>query len=152
MVSYPMGEGLAISLDDNEVVASELGDAGRGLGRPDQSHCLFYRTDPTGDPRGARVQRELGAGWRSRRQGRASNYGVAIDAVVCDAKARLADKSVPDDLADAIRRTARAGYAAEAESNPEYFSVFISYSHADSVFANRLYNAIQARGVGLGWT
>src|SRR5262249_43418117 len=61
-----------------------------------------------------------------------------------DAKRRLLGKSVPDDVANAIRATIRS---IEAEADPDYFSVFISYSHADSVFANRLYNALHVRGI-----
>jgi hypothetical protein len=80
-------------------------------------------------------------------KGERSNYGVDFDAVVRDARGRLAGRSVPTDVADAIRATARVGEAPQAEIDPDYFSVFISYSHADSVFANRLYNSLLARGI-----
>jgi hypothetical protein len=89
----------------------------------------------------------IGRGDAFRRSGQIRepcNYGITINAVLLDAKSKLAGKWVPDDVADAIRATTRSG---EAEVNPEYFSVFISYSHADSVFANRLYNALLARGI-----
>ena len=48
---------------------------------------------------------------------------------------------------DAIRATARKEQAVQPESTPDYFAAFISYSHADSVFANRLYNALHVRGI-----
>jgi hypothetical protein len=148
VISYPWGRGLAIALDDNQVVAREFADTAASPHGPVQEHRFFYRAPTEPGSSGGPVFNE---NWElvaiHTGRGDRSNFGVAIGPVVADARSRLAGQSIPEDLADAIRATAGAGGAAEAESDPEYFSVFISYSHADSVFANRLYNALQARGI-----
>jgi hypothetical protein len=144
VISYPLGRGLSMALDDNEVVSHE--QAGRSIGgRPFEAHHFFYRAPTEPGSSGGPVFNEsweLVAVHIGRSKG--SNYGVTIDAVLLDAKNKLVGKSVPDDVADAIRATSQSG---EPEANPEYFSAFISYSHADAVFANRLYNALHARGI-----
>jgi len=153
LISYPMGGGLTIALDDNEVVTRPAGNQFGPEASPSrfQAHHFFYRAPTQPGSSGGPVFNE---NWElvgvhnggSRDIG--ANFAVAIDAVVLDAKSRLAGKSVPDDVADAIRATrmveSRMG---EAETDPEYFSAFISYSHADSVFANRLYHALHAQGI-----
>ena len=148
VVSYPWGQGLAITLDDNQVVARELADAAANPQGPDQAHRFFYRAPTEPGSSGGPVFNE---NWEllgiHNGRGDRSNYGVVIDDVVSDAMSRLVGLSLSNDLADAIRATARVEEAVEVEGDPDYFSVFISYSHADSVFANRLYNALQARGI-----
>ena len=146
VISYPGGGGLTIALDDNEVVTREQQSdtAGNQFGRF-QAHHFFYRAPTEPGSSGGPVFNEsweLAGVHNGHDVGR--NYGVAIDAVLLDAKNRLVGKSVSDDVVNAIRATTRSG---EAEVDPEYFSAFISYSHADSVFANRLYNALHARGI-----
>jgi TIR domain/Trypsin-like peptidase domain len=145
VVSYPAGRGLAIAFKDNEVVAQPSSKLGGLRFGPDRVYC---RAPTEGGSSGGPVfnenweivgihnggLKEIGCNW-----------GVAIDAVVLDARSRLESDSISSDLAASIRAT--AGQIPRAESDPKYFSVFISYSHADSVFANRLYNALQSRGI-----
>src|SRR5262249_5918508 len=130
VMSYPRGLSLTIALDDNDVVvSSEPHKHG-----PSDVHRVFYHASTQERSEGGTVVNE---NWElvaihngSDIPGKC-NWGVAIDAVVLDAKRRLLGKSVPDDVANAIRATIRS---IEAEADPDYFSVFISYSHADSVF------------------
>jgi TIR domain/Trypsin-like peptidase domain len=142
VISYPGGHGLAITLDDNEVVSSSEPD---GTG-PLQGHRIFYHAPTQPGSSGGPVFNEnwelIGIHMGSKPT--YSNYCIVIDDLVLDAKNRLVGKSVPDDVAEAIRATIRSG---EAEVDPAYFSAFISYSHTDSVFAHRLYNALNARGI-----
>jgi hypothetical protein len=147
VMSYPRGLGLTIALDDNDVVSSEPSQYG-----PLHVNRVFYNAPTEMGSSGGPVYNEnwelvgIHNGMHSAGTGEPfqCNFGIAIDAVVPDAKRRLLGKSVPDDVANAIRATIRSR---EAEADPEYFSVFISYSHADSVFANRLYNALLTRGI-----
>jgi hypothetical protein len=142
VVSYPRGLELSIALDDNDVVSAEPSKYG-----PLHVHRVFYHAPTEPGSSGGPVFNEnweLVAFHTGAHIAAQCNYGIAIDAVVLDAKRRLLGKSVPDDVANAIRATIRSR---EAEADPDYFSVFISYSHADSVFANRLYNALHAQGI-----
>jgi len=147
VVSYPRGGGLAVSLDDNEVVALE-GERSQSRGGPDRVHRLHYRAPTEPGSSGGPVFNE---NWElvAIHNGRDDrcNWGVTIDAVIRDARSRLVAPSIAQDVAESIRATARDGRMAGPEPDPNYFSAFISYSHADSVFANRLYNALHARGI-----
>lgn len=147
VISYPLGGGLTITLDDNEVVTRDL-ETPSNWGGPDRAHRLLYRAPTEPGSSGGPVFNE---NWElvAVHNGRddRSNYGVTIDAVLLDAKKRLVGQSISDEVVDAIRATARASESPQAEADPDYFSAFISYSHADSVFANRLYNALHARGI-----
>jgi hypothetical protein len=146
VVSYPMGRGLTISLDDNDVV-SEPSEAAKTPIGPFLVHRFFYRAPTEPGSSGGPVFNEnweLVGIHNGKQYPGTRNFGVEIGAVLLDAKGRLAGKSVADDVADAIRATRRSR---EAEVNPQYFSAFISYSHADAVFANRLSNALSAQGI-----
>jgi hypothetical protein len=141
VISYPRGGGLAIAFSDNEVVAQpSVGGIWSG---PDR---VYYRapTEPgsSGGPVFNKNWEIVGIHNGGSNDIRC-NWGVAFDAVVLDARSRLEGQSISDDLAASIRATS----APLAESDPKYFSVFISYSHSDSVFANRLYNELQSQGV-----
>ena len=117
VISYPGGGGLTIALDDNEVVTREQQSdtAGNQFGRF-QAHHFFYRAPTEPGSSGGPVFNEsweLAGVHNGHDVGR--NYGVAIDAVLLDAKNRLVGKSVSDDVVNAIRATTRSG---EAEVDP----------------------------------
>ena len=146
VVSYPRGKGLTISLDDNEVVRGHPSRVPVGL---PGSH-VYYRAPTEPGSAGAPVFNENweivaihAGGFRDYE----FNWGIAFDAIVADARRRLADKPLPRKVLVRARAAAKHESNAQAEPNAEYFSVFISYSHADSVFANRLYHALHARGI-----
>jgi hypothetical protein len=149
VISYPLARGLAIALDDNEVVGNDDVAIPGGSALEPASRLLYRAPTEPGSSGGPVFNEnwEIVGIHNGGANGMMCNFGAAFDAVVLDARSRLAGESVPNDLADAIRATARAGEIPQPESDPNYFSVFISYSHADSVFANRLYNSLQARGV-----
>jgi hypothetical protein len=148
VVSYPYGGGLSVSLDDNELLGEIESPAAAPPNGPDPAHILRYRAPTQAGSSGGPVFNE---NWEilAVHVGRHTgfNYGVSIHAVVTDARDRLADVSIPPDEADRIRASAQASTPAQVEPDPAYFSVFISYSHDDSVFAHRLYNALQAQGI-----
>jgi TIR domain/Trypsin-like peptidase domain len=148
VISYPQGGGLAIALDDNDVVAPPSNKQDMTAGR--LTDRLFYHapTEP-GSSGGAVFNQnwEIVGIHNGGNRNLGCNWGVAFDVVVLDARRQLEGRSISNDLADAIRATARPEEIPPPETNPNYFSVFISYSHADSIFANRLYNSLQARGI-----
>ena len=151
VASYPLGGGLALSLSDNDVVAPPPEDAAERAGGANRQRLLYYRAPTAPGSSGAPVFNENWevAGIHIGRRTTA-NFAVPMADVLADVQGKLAAGSgalVPDDEAGAIRATARPGAVTAAEGDPDYFSVFISYSHADTVFATRLYNALQAQGI-----
>jgi Trypsin-like peptidase domain/TIR domain len=144
VISYPRGGGLAIAFSDNEVVAQPSGGLGGGVWfGPDR---VYYRAPREAGSSGGPV---FNKNWEivGIHNGGSldirCNWCVAFGAVVLDARNRLEGQSISNDLAASIRAASRP----LAEADPKYFSVFISHSHLDSVFANRLYEALHAGGI-----
>ena len=140
VMGFPGGRGLEVSLTDNEVLVSDQQHTRPVL--PNSADVLLYRAPTEGGSSGSPVFNEnwelvaihMGADWQSR-----ANFGALIHAVVADATARLEDVVLEEDV---IARVKAAG-----APKPEYMSVFISYSHADAVFADRLFNSLRSEGV-----
>jgi hypothetical protein len=73
-------------------------------------------------------------------RGKSANFGINIKAIIDDAKQKLLGIAITEEVAIKIKETMDRG-------KRKYSSVFISYNHSDSVFANRLYNGLQANGI-----
>jgi hypothetical protein len=143
IISYPLGGGLAVSLDDNVTVNEP----------PDGSHQkagIYYRAPTEPGSSGAPVFNEhweivamhVGGGPHIR-----ANYGVAIAAVVDDVRHELEGFAVPPKIRELIQQQETAASPKVLRESSIYFSVFISYRHADAAFARRLFNALESRGV-----
>jgi hypothetical protein len=145
VVSYPLGEGLAITLDDNDIV--ERDKASKYDVGPDLSHRVFYHAPTEPGSSGGPVFNE---NWEivalHMGRGKSTNYGVALKDILTDVTNKLSNIIISESLAHSIR-SAKTSSGSDGEDEPDYFSVFISYSHADSIFANRLYNSLHARGI-----
>lgn len=144
IISYPRGEGLAVSLDDNVVVeAAEV----QPPAIPNAPNVIFYRAPTEPGASGAPVFNEH---WEivAMHIGRApnANYGVAIDLVIDDARRNLEGLSIPDKIRELVEQPDAASPRVLQDA-ASYFSVFISYRHADAAFARRLLNAFESRGV-----
>jgi hypothetical protein len=145
VISYPRGAALAVSLDDNEVVAQrEL----TTRERPSLESELQYRAPTEPGSSGAPVFNEH---WEvvamhigGERQN--ANFGVSLDAVVEHARRAVAGLSIPKVVRDSIEKQDDVSPTILQEA-PSYFSVFISYRHEDAAFARRLANAFEASGV-----
>jgi hypothetical protein len=142
IISYPLGGGLAVSLDDNLTVNEP----------PERSHQksgIYYRAPTQGGSSGAPVFNEH---WEivAMHVGGAThigaNFGVAISAVVDDARRRLEGFAVPGKIRELIQQQETAASPKILRESRAYFSVFISYRHADAAFARRLFNALESRG------
>jgi hypothetical protein len=144
VISYPRGEGLAVSLDDN-VVVEATPTAPQFLPRPEST--IYYRAPTEPGASGAPVFNEhweivaLHIG-----RGESANYGVAMDLVVEDARSNLEGLSIPQKIRDLVHQQDDASPKVLKDA-ASYCSVFISYRHADSAFARRLLNAFESRGV-----
>jgi hypothetical protein len=140
VLGYPGGRGLEVSLDDNEVLVPSAAETREALVNP--ADVVFYRAPTEPGSSGSAVFNEnweltaihMGSDRRAE-----ANYGARIHAVVEDAKRRLGDVVLEDELIARVK--------ADRTVQREYFSVFISYSHADSVFADRLFNSLRSEGV-----
>ena len=77
---------------------------------------------------------------------RSANWGTVLTRIIEDAGEQLADIDIDPAVLDRVSRS-RTLATTERESEADYYSVFISYSHDDRVFAERLYNALQSRGI-----
>jgi hypothetical protein len=141
VLGYPLGGGLAISLGNTEVVETT---GSRQTIRRDQD-VLMYRAATQSGSSGSPVFNEnwelvaihMGPSPEAR-----ANYGLSFRAAVADASRRLEEVVLEEDLLDRIRADSLA-----RDERPRFSSVFISYSHADETFADRLYNALRANGV-----
>ena len=132
--SYPGGGGLQISLEDNEMVEVDLSQEPNLL----NEHTFSYRTPTLAGSSGAPI---FNQNWEligiHVGRGKSANFGINIKAIIEDARQKLLGIAITEDMAIKIKETIDHG-------KRKYSSVFISYNHSDSVFANRLYNALQA--------
>ena len=139
ILGFPGGRGLEVSLDDNEVLASSEPRTRPALTNPDD--VLMYRAPTEGGSSGSAVFNEnwelaaihMGAEWQQ------ANFGARIHSVMRDAARRLEALVLEEDVAERVKTASRVAV--------DYSSVFISYSHVDSIFADRLFNALRAKGV-----
>jgi hypothetical protein len=139
VLGFPGGRGLQISLDDNAVLPPEHLD---GCELPIKSEVLVYRAPTEGGSSGSPVFNEnweLAAIHMGGRPDRQANYGCPIHAVMNDARRRLADIVLDEETIDRVK--------AARTDLPVYASVFISYSRADSTFADRLFNGLRSAGI-----
>lgn len=142
VISYPMGGGLAVSLDDNAVV----GPTEAGISSEKMVH---YRAPTEMGSSGAPVFNEH---WElvAIHVGGArllANSGVAIDVVVADAQAKLRGFSIPEKTRDLVGQQTSDERPSALRDSPGYYSVFISYRHEDAAFARRLFHALKSQGV-----
>lgn len=137
--SYPEDRGLALSLADNEVLDEPQRAPFRGR--------FFYRAPTAGGSSGGPVFNEK---WElvALHEGGSmhdfyANYGVPLQPIVEDLRKELDGSLILQDLQKRVlpRRVS------EPISEPDYFSVFISYSHVDATFARRLHHALTEHGV-----
>jgi hypothetical protein len=144
VISYPRGEGLAVSLDDNVVVAATQTDP-QFVSRA--KSLIFYRAPTEPGSSGAPVFNEH---WEIVAmhigRGEDANYGVAMDRVVEDARSNLKGLSIPQKIRDLVHQPDDTSPKALQDA-ANYFSVFISYRHEDAAFARRIFNAFESRGV-----
>lgn len=139
VIGYPMGAGLAVSLEDNAVLEQPH--------TASDSTRLFYRSPTAPGSSGSAVfneKWEIVAVHQGSEHEVSANFGLAFDVLAEAATQRL----LSVDIAPGLAERARTVSASQTDqSTPEYFSVFISYSHDDAAFATRLYNALQASGI-----
>lgn len=146
VLGFPGARGLEISLEDNEVLATPENQERPALSNPAQ--VVSYRAPTEPGSSGSAVFNEnwelvgihMGADRRAE-----ANYGARIHPVIADVTRRL--ESVVLDEETIARVKAGGGSERTAETPRVYSSVFISYSHDDSVFADRLFNSLRAEGV-----
>ena len=140
ILGFPGGRGLEISLHDNEVLTPPTEQSRPVL--PNTDDVLFYAAPTEGGSSGSPVFNadwELAAIQMGADRVARANYGARIHAVMADARRRLEGVVLEEDL---VARVKAAGSA-----TVDYASVFISYSHSDSVFADRLFNGLRSAGV-----
>lgn len=134
VVGYPGGGSLAVSLDDNEVIA---------VNEP----MLHYRTATEPGSGGSPVFNsywEVTAVHVLSNLDEAYNAGTLFDVVLNQARSALRHKKVS---APAFEPAGPA----TAQRRPSTLSAFISYNSNDVQFAERLYTALQGRGVRCWW-
>ena len=152
VIGYSGGRTLSISFDDNEVVERDTILANNGgldvsrVAAKEPESQIFYRAPTQGGSSGSPVFNEFWelAALHVGRWERA-NIGIRIDALLDSSRQQLTNTTLPTKLLDQIRAT--RGRTSRAEASADFFSVFISYSHADAAFADRLHKALLANGV-----
>lgn len=142
ILGFPGGRGLEVSLDDNEVLESAPPVTRPAILR--QEDVLMYRAPTEPGSSGSAVFNEnwelaaihMGGDAVARPP---YNYGTRIHSVLADARRKLDSLVVEEEVVARIKapRIERADYA----------SVFISYSHVDSIFADRLFMSLRSQGV-----
>ncbi|MCL4813784.1 MAG: TIR domain-containing protein [Vicinamibacteraceae bacterium] len=155
VLGFPGGRGLEVSLDDNEVVATDA--TGERPALQDPAHVLSYTAPTEPGSSGSAVFNEnweLAAIHMGAIREPRVNFGARIHAVVDNARANLEDLVLEEAVIARVKTAgleAAAAHAAGAPAVPAaapgYASVFISYSHVDSVFADRLFNSLRAEGI-----
>src|SRR6185436_17663332 len=141
VISYPRGGGLAFSIEENPVVGPETVELHLPLNKKDY---LFYRAPTEGGSSGGLV---LNDKWEAV----AMHCGTAVNANQGALLSRIFEDAIPRAqsiyIADAVFDAIRSASDERDVSTARYFSVFISYSHADKAFAHRLYQALQTSGI-----
>ncbi len=140
---HPGGAGLAVTLEDNEVITKPTRRTWENW-----EDYLFYRAATEGGSSGSPVFNEhweLVALHVGGDRSAGTNYGVPIQKIIDFIRTSWTSNPEPFQQLKAWRPEAAS--AAADVTQPDYFSVFISYSHADSVFANRLHEALQSKGI-----
>jgi hypothetical protein len=143
ILSYPRGGGLSVSLEDNVTVK----EPPFGL---HQKAGIYYLAPTEPGSAGAPVFNEH---WEivAMHVGGAPdirvNYGVAIAAVIDDVRRKLEGFAIPSKIRDLIQQQESMTSPKVLQESSAYFSVFISYRHADAAFARRLFNALESVGV-----
>lgn len=145
LIGYPLGGNLAVSLHGNRIVKSS-------------DKILHYQASTLPGSGGSPVFNKfwelvaIHIGYDSANL--RANYGVSFQTILNDAKRHIDGLKISEETKDRIISSRSQNdimsiskKKEHQEENPSYFSVFISYSHDDSVFANRLYNALQMHGV-----
>jgi hypothetical protein len=145
VIGYP-GHTLSVSLEDNEVLGG-------------QSPELYYRAPTKPGSSGSLVLNQyweavaMHQGGPKKHNGQRGNFGTNLQAIIDHARTTIDPLQISESAAK-LRATRSSLHGAtprrEAEIDerePDFFSVFISYSHNDSAFALRLYNSLQSSGV-----
>jgi hypothetical protein len=142
VLGYPRGRGLALSLDDNDVISFVASKTRVAL--LNDADVLMYRAPTEPGSSGSAVFNEnweLVAIHMAADKQLQSNYGARMQSVLADVAHKLKDVVLEEEVIARIK-------APRALSlTPNYFSVFISYSHLDSIFADRLFNTLRSKGV-----
>lgn len=141
VLGFPGGRGLELSLDDNDVVTPPpLTRTRPAVLNP--ADVLAYRAPTEPGSSGSAVFNEnwelvaihMGADLEAQ-----ANYGARIHAVMADATRKLEDVVLEEEVVARVKAASRKA--------PDYLSVYISYNHADSIFADRLFNSLRSEGV-----
>lgn len=143
LVGYPGGRGLTVSLDDTATLPLAAG-ARHAIYSDDD--VVMYRAPVEPGSSGSGIFNEnwkfVGLHLAAADRMRAVNYEVRMPSVIADAKRRLAGILLEDSVVARIKNPPR-----EQPSTRTYASVFISYSHVDSGFADRLFNMLRSSGI-----
>jgi TIR domain len=147
LIGYSGGRGLSVSLEDNEVLGGQYPE-------------LYYRAPTEPGSSGSLVLNQyweavaMHQGGPRKHNGQQSNFGTDLQAIIDHARTTIDPLQISEESAAKLRPMESGLHGVtpsrEAEgdaSEPDYFSVFISYSHDDSAFALRLYNSLQSSGV-----
>ena len=142
ILGFPGGRGLEVSLDDNEVLESSPPVTRPAVLRPED--VLKYGAPTEMGSSGSAVFNEnwelaaihIGGEFLAHPQ---YNYGARIHSVLADAKRKLESVVLEEEVVARVKGP-RVGKA-------DYASVFISYGHVDSTFADRLFMSLRSHGV-----
>jgi hypothetical protein len=140
ILGFPGGRGLEVSLEDNEVVAVPERSMRPAVLKSED--VLMYTAPTEGGSSGSAVFNEnweLAAIHMGGDHVAQVNYGARIHAVLDDARRRLENVVLEEEVVARVK--------APRVARPDYSSVFISYSHQDSVFADRLFMSLRSEGV-----
>jgi TIR domain/Trypsin-like peptidase domain len=140
---HPGAQGLALSIDDNNVVSTP---ARRAPWMTEQ--MLYYRAPTEGGSSGSPVFNhhwELCALHVGGSRVIGANAGVPIGMVIETIQARF--KANPSLLSELREWRPKRDLAKDEQLKADYFSVFISYNHADAVFAARLHDRLVSQGI-----
>ena len=144
ILGYPGGRALSVSLEDNEVLGSA-------------DYLLYYGAPTEEGSSGSLVVNQY---WEpvalhtgSEREHH-RNYGRVLPVILDHARMQLPSVQLSEATATRLRGLKQALLPSAGHPSDEalaeqvdFFSVFISYSHEDSAFSLRLYNALQSSGV-----
>jgi hypothetical protein len=128
VMGYPHGHGLSMSLEDTEVVAVPIAQR-PAVGRDED--VVYYRAPTEKGGSGSIVFNEHWEPVALQLGGSpefGANFGALVLPIVEDARKKLQNFQLPDELVQRLRQSMRE------DDGIQYQSVFISYSHADSVF------------------
>ena len=154
VIGYPQGGGLKVSLRDNRLV--RVGEPAAPISA--KIPTLYYRAPTEPGSAGSPVFNEhweilamhVGGGESKETPEYVDfpefNFGLDMNSILENARPQIERSSVSDGLLRSIRAMLE-NPSRSTSDHGNFFSVFISYSHEDAVFAQRLYDAMRAAGI-----